>query len=176
MRLNITHSVSDVYSRNDFVDAVNAKKNVIELKGGVLQEIKKEINGSKSVTSFSKLGRGIGALGVTLGLFSPAGYIGLGGAAIYAILFGTSSAMLRSDQINKYSIYIFSYKGEERFLLVRTKVFDKKLDSIEGYEYVVFNTSHHCPKCDKSAKKENDGFFCPSCHRRIVKSNTATIK
>ena len=176
MRLNKKYLPTNVYTRNDFAEAINAKKNAIELKGNVLDEVKKEINSSKSKTSLSKIGKGLGILGTTLGLLSPAGYIGLGGAALYALLFGTSTAILRADEINKYSIYNFVYKNEEHFLLVRTKEFDYELDSIEGYDYLVFSTSTQCPKCKKKGKKESAGYFCPSCHKRIVRNSTSTIK
>ena len=51
MRLNKKYLPTNVYTRNDFAEAINAKKNAIELKGNVLDEVKKEINSSKSKTS-----------------------------------------------------------------------------------------------------------------------------
>lgn len=176
MRLNIRHSAVCAYSRNDFVEALNAKKIAIELKGSVLQEIEKEIKNEKRATNVLKLGRGAGAVGVTLGMLSPAGYIGLAGTALYALLFGASALALGANDINKYTMYSFYHNCENHILLIRTKQFDSKLDSIEGYENVVFNTSYHCPKCNKKGKKQGEVYFCASCGKKIVKNTTASVK
>ena len=176
MRLSIKHTVTCIYTRNGFAEAINAKNVAIELKGNVLQEIKKEVMGSKKVTGLSKIGKGIGAVGVTLGLLSPAGYIGLGGAAIYALIFGASSVASHADEINKYVVYSFYHKGEDHILLIRKKEFDTDLDFVEGYEDVVFSKSNSCPRCNKKGRKLNESFICPSCNRKIIKNSPAGIK
>ena len=135
MRKNLVHQPGVPETRNDFIDMVRNKKEVILLKNSLIHKLEDDIKSSISDKESGKLlkkgGVSAGILGILLSSH-PVGWF-VGGATA----FGIGVYKKFSDSLRKYNIYTGKDKeGNDIYSLVRKTRVDFEYDTINYPDWV----------------------------------------
>lgn len=186
MVLNKNHTVVYCSTRNELINAINAKAIVIEIDGALKKdmdnELKKQLKTQKKMAPIKNLGKGVGiisAVGAAMALINPATWIAFGGASLASALAftvgGTAVAgitgVMGDSSFKKYSFAIF-----ENHVLLIHNTFRPEYDSIKGYSYkFILSNENKCPNCgktikglEKNKKAGKNPCECPNCKQKCV--------
>ena len=135
MRKNLVHQPGVPETRNDFIDMVRNKKEVILLTNSLIEDIRKDVNSNlkeeKNGNHITDIGLSAGALGIIFAS-NPIGWI-IGGGLLAA--FGLSKA--DSNEFKRYDIYTGRDKeGKEILSFIRNTRVDFKYDTINYPDWV----------------------------------------
>ena len=170
MRKSYIHSAEIVNTRNELVDAMEEEKAVIDIQGELYKEMEEEIlkeyNGTRATDKVADV----------LALFSGAGIVIATSFPPLAIANFALAMVLKHQNHKKaffrYNLFVFTHEEEAKFLLIH-KAYDAQLDTITGYEDLVFTKGKICPACkskiSKEALKTGLPVFCDNCKKTIIR-------
>lgn len=130
MRKNNTYIPSVPLSRNEFIEMVNSKKDVILVNSDLLKILSKEINDSIDGRRAGKLGTRCGPVMLALSWWNPIGLV-LSGVVLLSGLVGISA-----DALRRYEIYSGENVAGEPIITLHYKTVNLKYDTIKYPDWV----------------------------------------
>ena len=132
MRKNNTYTPCIPASRNDFIDMVNSKCEVILVNHELLKILSKEINDSIDGRRAGKLGTWCGPVMLALSWWNPIG-LAMSGVVLLSGLVGISA-----DKLRRYAIYGGEDNNGNTIIALHNKAVSLKYDTIDYPEWVRF--------------------------------------
>lgn len=172
---NCTYTPVTATTRNELIDCITEKKEVIYIEDDAYQEIIKELKGYSKNKKFRKVGSGYFALGGISTLYSV--IAGITSLTIPGIVFNSIASSvafiiarvlsLPPEILRGYKLGHDIYENKSRFVLVSNK-YSFEFDSTDdGY---ILTNNEKCPKCgniyDANTKR------CLVCNSHVINIST----